>query len=143
MAELGRHLTIRSIMESPILDDHKWAKVPTIPADAWILDMEDSAPPDRKEEAREKVVEYCGRPDYFEGRLFLPRPNHIDTTWGRDDLVALAGAGVTSIMLPKVSSPEHLLEVKRILNGAGADPEIWANIESAVAITNVERIAQV
>jgi citrate lyase beta subunit len=140
---MNRYLAIRSIMESPILDERKWAKVPSIPADAWILDMEDSAPPARKEEARDRVIEYLGKPEYFDGRLAIPRPNHLSTPWGRADMDALGRAGVTCIMLPKVHAPEDLHEARRILNAAGADPDIFVNVESARGIFNVYSIAQV
>jgi citrate lyase beta subunit len=139
---MNRHLAVRSIMETPILDEHKWAKVPSIPADAWILDMEDSVPPARKEEARTKVVEYLGRPEHFNNRLLLPRPNHISTPWGRDDLQALADARVSVIMLPKVESVDDIREVQSILHAGGCDPEIYVNVEAAKGVVNVEAIAQ-
>ena len=38
------YLAIRSILETPILDDHKWAKLPSLPADMVFVDLEDSVP---------------------------------------------------------------------------------------------------
>lgn len=31
--------SVRCLFESPILDERKWGKVPSIPADAFILDL--------------------------------------------------------------------------------------------------------
>lgn len=135
------YLAVRSVMETPILDERKWAKVPGIPADLWILDMEDSAPPARKEDARRKVVEYLGTPEYFGGAATMARPNHLSTPWGHDDVVALAEAGVQCMLYPKVHTPEDLLEVQELLRRHGADPDAYVCIESARAVVEVERIA--
>jgi citrate lyase beta subunit len=122
---------IRSLFEAPILDERKWAKVPTIPADAFILDMEDAVPLDRKEEGRAKVLEYLKQPDYFNGAVLLPRCNHLETPWGRDDVIALAEAGIDLLMYPKTESVEDLQEVIELCRAHGSDPKIFASIESA------------
>ncbi|WP_424530346.1 hypothetical protein ACOZ38_11805 [Sphaerisporangium viridialbum] len=62
-----RYRSIRSVFETPILDDYKWAKVPDIPAGMMFLDLEDSVASARKEEARERAVHYLrdpSAPDY-------------------------------------------------------------------------------
>ncbi|MGB1506376.1 MAG: aldolase/citrate lyase family protein [Acidimicrobiales bacterium] len=83
---------IRSIIETPILDERKWAKIPTIPADAFLIDLEDAVPAPGKERARELAVEYVREPSYFEGRVTIARPNHLSTPWGREDIEAFAEA---------------------------------------------------
>lgn len=138
---VSRYLGLRSFMETPILDERKWAKLPGIPADVFFLDMEDSVPPARKEEARHRVVELLGDPSCFGGRLSLARPNHLATPWGREDLVALGNAGVTLMTYPKVQTVEELLEVQAILRDAGADPDIFVLIETARAVLDVAAFA--
>lgn len=83
---------IRSIIETPILDERKWAKIPTIPADAFLIDLEDAVPAPGKERARELAVEYVMEPSHFEGRVTIARPNHPSTPWGREDIEAFAEA---------------------------------------------------
>src|ERR1700735_4730793 len=102
-----RLVKARSLLESPILDDHKWSKVPNIPADAVLLDMEDSASPSRKLEARSKVIEYLHRPEFFGGRPVLPRVNSLGTPWGLDDLLAIAKTDAELVLYPKVRSADE------------------------------------
>jgi citrate lyase beta subunit len=128
------------LFESPILDDHKWAKIPSIPADAFILDLEDSVPVTRKEEARAKVVEYLGKPDYFNGALTVPRCNHLETPWGRDDLIAFAEAGAEVVMYPKTNKAEDVTEVVALLAEHGATCKVLTSIESAKGVLNAAEI---
>ena len=136
-----RYLGIRSVMETPILNDRHWAKIPDIPADAFFLDMEDSVPPALKEQARDRVVEFVKDPSYFKGRLTLARPNNLATPWGKDDLAALAEAGVTLMTYPKLQTPEELLEIQSILRAGGADPDFFVLIETSRAVLEVVRLA--
>jgi citrate lyase beta subunit len=132
---------VRSILETPILDEHKWGKVPSLPADAVLLDLEDSVPPQRKAEARHKVVEHLGRRELFAGRLPLPRVNALDTPWGADDLRALAEAGVELLAYPKLRRHDELGEVRRRLRSFGADPAVVVVVETALAVLHLEEIA--
>jgi len=139
MATREEWMGVRCLFESPILDERKWAKVPTIEADAFILDLEDSVPLARKEEAREKVVEFLGRPEYFNGAKIIPRANHLDTPWGRDDLAALAEAGADVIMYPKTHSPDDVDAVTEVLAEHGSNAKLLVCIESARGVIEVER----
>jgi citrate lyase beta subunit len=132
-----------SILESPILDDRKWAKVPSIPTHAVLLDLEDSVPADRKAEARSRVCEYLGRPDYFGTKLAIPRPNGLPTPWGRDDVRALAASGASLLAYPKVQSADELIELRRLLYEGGANPGIVVIVETARAVLELESIARV
>ncbi|MDQ7910841.1 CoA ester lyase [Phytohabitans sp. ZYX-F-186] len=124
------------------MDDRKWAKVPDIPADSFMLDLEDSVSPALKEAARDKAVQYLAQPDYFQHKPVLARPNHLSTPWGKDDLVALAEAGVGCLAYPKVGTVEELDEVRAILNAHGADPDVFAIVETADGVLNAAAIAR-
>jgi citrate lyase beta subunit len=141
MKDTTRYAGIRSLLESPIMDDRKWGKVPDIPADAILVDLEDSVPPTLKDEARSRVVEVLRQPDQFGGRLLVARPNHLSTPWGRDDLEALAEVGVTCLAYPKCHSLEELHEVQDILRAGGSEPDIFSVIETAGAVLDVARLA--
>src|SRR4051794_14327231 len=112
---------VRCLFESPILDERKWGKIPSIAADAFILDLEDSVPLDRKEEARAKVVEYIGRREYFNGAITVPRSNHLDTPWGHDDLVAFARAGASVVMYPMTESVADVERALEVLSSNGCE----------------------
>jgi citrate lyase beta subunit len=133
---------VRSVFEAPILDERKWAKVPDIPADLMFLDLEDSVAPARKEEARDKAVHYVKDPSYFAGRPTLARPNHLSTPWGREDVIAFAEAGVQCMAYPKIRSIDELHEVVELLAAYGADPDIYAIVETAGAMQDVRALAE-
>jgi citrate lyase beta subunit len=136
-----RYQGIRSIMETPLLDERKWAKIPDIPADAIFVDLEDSLPPARKEEGRARMGEVLRDLGYFGGRVVLVRSNGLDTPWGHDDLVAIGRAGAETVVLPKLRGIADLEEARRILNDAGSDPDIFALIEAPQGVLEVDRIA--
>ena len=100
----SRYRNLRSVLESPVLDEHKFNKLPGIPADGVLVDMEDSVPPTRKEEGRAKVLERLADRAFFGDRVVIGRPNHIATPWGYDDIVGLARIGVDCLMYPKARS---------------------------------------
>jgi citrate lyase beta subunit len=132
---------VRSILESPILDAHKWAKVPGIAADAVLLDLEDSVAEQRKDEARAKVAAQLADLAYLGGRVAIPRVNALTTPHGETDLRALAAAGAEVIAYPKVGAAAELDDVRAILRDAGADPQLVPVIETARAVLELERIA--
>lgn len=139
--DLSAYHALRSILETPILDEHKWAKIPGLPADAFLLDMEDSVPPAAKPAARERVVEFLSRPDYFAGRPAIARPNALGTPWGEQDLQALARARPRVIAYPKLRDPAELGEALAILRAGGAEPDVLVIVETARAVLGLERIA--
>jgi HpcH/HpaI aldolase/citrate lyase family len=110
---------VRSIMETPILDERKWVKVPSIPADYYIVDLEDSVVPARKLDARERVLEYLRDPAYFHHRPVIARPNNLATPWGRDDIIALASVGATLLAYPKVKSAAEIETVAALVRDSG------------------------
>ena len=140
---VNRYLAVRSVHETPILNDHMWAKIPQIDADMFFLDLEDSVPPERKPEARERAIRFISDPSYFGGRLTLARPNHLATPWGHDDVIAMAEAGVQCLAYPKIRSVDELWEVLELLGEHGATPDIFAIIETAGSIMDLKEIARV
>lgn len=139
----GRHdyRALRSILETPIMDDHKWGKLPNIPADMVFLDLEDSVAPHLKVEARDRVLTAI-REKAFDGeKLLLPRVNHLSTEWGRADVEALAAVQPDVVAYPKIRSAACVDEVLAAFRKGGADPDIFAIIETAEAVLNVREIA--
>jgi citrate lyase beta subunit len=134
---------VRCLFETPILDERKWAKIPSIPADAFIIDLEDSVPPASKERAREIAVGYVRDPGFFAGRMTIPRANHLSTPWGKDDVIAFAEAGTEFLMLPKVDSADDVYAALELARSHGADPKIMASIESSRGVLECDSIFQV
>ncbi len=131
----------RSYFECPIMVEKKWAKIPEIHADVFMLDMEDSTPPVSKVEARHRIVDLIKDPGYLGGREFVVRPNNLSTEWGREDLEAVADAKAPFVIYPKVRSVDEMREVKRIFDERGSTPEIMLIIETPQAVLQLEAIA--
>lgn len=88
MAEDNPFLAVRSVIETPILDAYKWAKLPGIPADAVLCDMEDAVPRTRKPEGREAVIRALETPASSAAGWCGPgrtpsTPSGATTTWSR------------------------------------------------------------
>ncbi len=134
----------RSVLYMPGSNAKALAKAKTLPADALILDLEDSVAPDQKIIAREQVAEAV-RARAFGGREVVIRVNGPHTPWGAEDLVAASAAQPDAILLPKVDGPGTIMAAARTVRDAG-DPEgprIWAMMETPNAILNAGSIASV
>jgi citrate lyase beta subunit len=135
---------VRSLLEVPILIEKFWSKVPEVAADAIMLDLEDSATPAQKDEARERIVAALGDMDYFGGRPVIVRCNNLATPWAEDDLAALGAVDADFVIsYPKVETADELAEVKARLEGAGRPHGLHVMIETAKAVANLYDIAAV
>jgi citrate lyase subunit beta / citryl-CoA lyase len=134
----------RSVLYIPGSNAKALAKASTLPADALILDLEDSVAPDQKIAARNQVVQAV-RAGGFGGREVVIRINGPHTPWGGDDLAAAAAAKPDAILLPKVDGPGAIMVAARVLREAEAPEEtrIWAMMETPNAILNAGSIASV
>ena len=134
----------RSVLYMPGSNAKALAKASTLPADALILDLEDSVALDQKIAAREQVVRAV-RAGGFGGREVVIRINGPHTPWGEDDLAAAAAAKPDAILLPKVDGPGAIMVAARALREAEAPEEtrIWAMMETPNAVLNAGSIASV
>lgn len=86
-------------------------KAASLPADAFILDLEDSVPAAEKPEARKLVCEYAAK--ILDGRAWV-RTNSLDSPFFAGDLEATVGsAGVAGYFVPKVDTVEQVREIER------------------------------
>lgn len=134
----------RSVLYMPGANERALDKAKSIPADALILDLEDSVAPESKPAARANVVAAVKSGSYGRRELVI-RVNAIDTPWGVDDLRAAAEAGPDAVLIPKVARPGDIVNAARIYGAAGG-PEhtrMWAMMETPLAIFNVREIASV
>jgi citrate lyase subunit beta/citryl-CoA lyase len=132
----------RSVLYMPGSNARALEKAKALPADALILDLEDAVAPDAKAVAREQVCAAVAAGGYGLRELVI-RINALDTPWGEGDLVAAAGAGPDAILVPKVSTPETLAAIGLRLRRLGAPDrtQVWAMVETPLAILRVEAIA--
>ncbi len=132
----------RSVLYMPGSNIRALEKAKTLPADAIILDLEDSVAPDAKGEARRQVADAV-KAGGFGRREVIIRINGIGTPWYNEDIGAAIEARPDGILVPKVSTPQRLEIVGQRLIDAQADEKIrvWAMIETALAIFNIRELA--
>lgn len=114
-------------------------------ADVALLDLEDSVPQPRKDEARSDVVRFLRRDGQDEGSssaIVRVRVNAPDTLHGLKDLTGLAEHGLwpALLLIPKVESARDIELVARIMGESPAPSQVWALIESPRAIQNLTSI---
>lgn len=132
----------RSVLYMPGANERALEKAKTIDADALILDLEDSVSPDAKEQGRENVCAAVRSGEYGHRELAI-RVNSIGTQWHDDDIRAAAAAGPDAILVPKVESAEQVRSLVAAMDAAGApaSTQLWAMIETPVALLHAEEIA--
>lgn len=132
----------RSVLYMPGSNAKAMAKARTLPADAVILDLEDSVSPEAKTASRARVVETV-KAGGFGGREVIIRINGPHTPWGAEDLQAAITAGPDGILLPKVDGPGTIMLAARALRDAGAPEKtrLWAMMETPMAMLSAGSIA--
>jgi citrate lyase subunit beta/citryl-CoA lyase len=132
----------RSVLYMPGSNARALEKAKSLPADALILDLEDSVAPDAKAAARKQVAEAV-RAGGFRPREVVVRINGLDTPWWIDDIKVVVPGKPDAILVPKVSSPEHLEDVIEWFIDVHADHgiRVWAMMETPLAILHAEAIA--
>jgi citrate lyase subunit beta/citryl-CoA lyase len=131
----------RSVLYMPGANERALEKAQTIPADALILDLEDAVSPDAKEEARERVCAAASSGSYGRREVTI-RANGIGTQWHDADLKAIAAAGPSAVVVPKINSAADVNAIERALEAGGAPDRtrIWAMLETPVAVLHAEEI---
>jgi len=133
----------RSVLYMPGSNARAMEKARTLPADAVILDLEDSVAPDTKAAARQQVVDAV-KAGGFGAREVVVRVNGLDPPWHVDDVTAAAHAAPAAILVPKISTPQPLEALGQRLLDMRADlrTRIWAMIETPIAIFNILSLAK-
>jgi len=132
----------RSVLYMPGANARALEKAKSLPADALILDLEDAVAPDAKAEARAQVTGAVKAGGYGPRELVI-RVNGLDTPWGVDDLKAAVAAGPDAILIPKAASGEDIARASTAMRqaGAGESMQLWAMIETPIAILKADEIA--
>ena len=133
----------RSVLYMPGSNARALEKAKAIPADALILDLEDSVAPDAKMAARQQVCDAVRAGGYGRRELAI-RVNGIDSAWFLEDMAAAIAVAPDAIVVPKISSPDDLDAVARVLGTerAPAKIRIWAMMETSLAVLEAGAIAR-
>ena len=123
----------RSYLFVPGNRPDRFAKACASGADAVIIDLEDSVPPEEKDAARASVDQWLS-PD----QPVLIRINDANSKWFRDDLVLCGKPGIAGIVLPKAETVESILLLSE---HAGASIPILPLIETANGFWKTRELA--
>src|SRR3954452_8763574 len=127
------------------------AKVPDMAAQADILlgNLEDAIAADRKEAAREGLIQIAKATDFGDTALWT-RVNSLESPWVLDDFLRLVteiGDKLEVIMVPKVEGPWDIHYVDRLLAQleakAGLERPllVHAILETSLGVVNLEEVA--
>ncbi|MDR3497226.1 MAG: CoA ester lyase [Ancalomicrobiaceae bacterium] len=132
----------RSVLYMPGSNARALEKARALPADALILDLEDSVALEAKELARVQVVAAV-KAGGFGGREVVVRVNGLKTPWGADDLAAAVEAAPDAILIPKVESASEIRDIGARLEhlAAQAGTRLWAMIETPLGVIRSVEIA--
>lgn len=108
---------IRSFLFVPGDSEKKLGKLDATPADAFIIDLEDSVAPSRKDAARELTRSVLAeRPREGRQSQLWVRVNPLDAPQVLDDLAAVIAAQPDGIMLPKALGPADAVQLGHYLD---------------------------
>ena len=107
-------MILRSLLFVPADSEKKLAKARTSPADALILDLEDSVAAESRPAARRLAAEYVKSASGKGPALFV-RVNAVGSADCAADLEAIVGAAPAGLVVPKPESPAALVELDRLI----------------------------
>ncbi|MET1255816.1 HpcH/HpaI aldolase/citrate lyase family protein [Aliikangiella maris] len=115
-------------------------KAKQLKADSLIFDLQESVPPDYKNDARNLLQKQLSGGQIYQAEKII-RINSLDSPWGMDDLKMVLSTDVDGILFPNIDSAGQLKAVISTLDESGSNQlDIMVNIESAKAIINCESI---
>lgn len=131
----------RSVLYMPGANQRALEKARSLPADALILDLEDSVAPSSKATAREAVCAAV-RSRAYGRREVVVRINALDTPWGADDLAAACAAKPDAILIPKIQGANDVNDAyARMRAASGENVGLWLMIETPRAVLDIAAIA--
>ncbi|HYC36541.1 MAG TPA: CoA ester lyase [Usitatibacter sp.] len=131
----------RSMLYVPGCNARHLHKARTLKVDSVILDLGDPILVEKKVESRRSVCEAVLAGGYGR-REVVVRVNDLDSPWGREDVQAVARAGVDAVLFPNIESKADVLEAQALLDEAGGSHlPIMLLIESPRGVLRAEEIA--
>lgn len=133
---------LRSVLYTTADNERGLEKLGSLGADAFILDLEDGVPDDRKEDAR-KILRGFLEKQRLENKYLTVRVNAVSSRHVADDLRAIAGNPPRAVVFPKVSGKEDAAKAETLMKKAGlpAWVKMWCLVETPKGVLNAPEIA--
>jgi citrate lyase subunit beta/citryl-CoA lyase len=140
----------RSQLVTPAHSERIVNKALMLQCDSLIIDLEDAIAPSEKSEARELLRRTLSNADDTQRhprRELAVRINGLESPWCLDDLMALDGLPIDSVVVPKVHRPEDVYVFDQLLRqlelrGGRQGITLQPMIESAAGLENAGAIAR-
>jgi len=131
----------RSMLYVPGCNRRYVHKARSLRVDSVILDLGDPILVESKEESR-RIVEEALLAGGFGRREVVVRVNALDSSWGREDVRAVARAGCDAVLFPHIESRADVHSALAALDGAGGSHlPVMLVIGSPLAVLHAEEIA--
>lgn len=132
----------RSVLAMPGSNARALEKGRTLAADVLMFELEDGVAESAKATARAQVAAAVAGGGYG-ARQLVVRVNARGSEWYKPDVAAIAPLGPDAIVIPKVNSRDEILKAAADIVAAGAPRKtrLWAMIETARAVLDIEKIA--
>lgn len=134
----------RSLLYMPGSNPRALEKARSLPADGFILDMEDAVAPDAKQLAREQIGAALQEGGYGQRELMV-RINALSTEWGLEDIKAVCAYNTApdAVLIPKISTAGDVQEAIAVFEAAGCPESVdmWIMAETPLCILNIAEIA--
>ncbi|KAJ1648170.1 hypothetical protein J3B02_003390 [Coemansia erecta] len=141
--DLGSEKLRRAVFYVPCSEDRKIQKSYCSAADCIMYDLEDGVSFNRKDQARNLVLNALANNPRTTAVELGVRINGIGSGLEHKDLTAvLESPRLNVIMVPKVEQPEDIHMVAKMIKESGRNIGIIAGIETARGIINIRDIAQ-
>ncbi len=133
----------RSVLFMPASNERAIAKLPSLPCDAVIFDLEDAVAAEEKAAARQNLRTFFAARQPG-GPECVIRVNPLSSDWGVEDLAVASACAPDAILLPKVNTPRDILDVDEVLdeNDAPDGLRLWIMVETARAMLNIGSLAE-
>src|SRR5215468_4054592 len=113
----------RSVLYMPGDNARAMEKAKSLPADVVVFDLEDAVAPDAKPRARAQATSAVSAGGYGRREVVI-RVNALSTSWGRDDVAAVARVAPHAVLLPKVDDVETVRAGLDLLIASGARDDV-------------------
>jgi citrate lyase subunit beta/citryl-CoA lyase len=133
----------RSALYLPASNARAIEKVRSLPVDVVILDLEDAVSVDSKDLARQQCCDAVSRGGFGAKELVI-RINGVGTPWHEADVAAATAAAPHGVLLPKVNSPQDVLNLARRMDESGAHERtrIWCMLETPRGVLAAPQILE-
>lgn len=145
---MNTKMLLRSFMFLPAYNSRFIDKALCSDADALILDMEDSVPPEQRQSARNNIIQYHNNGSFHEKNIFI-RINEMGTKDFSEDIMQLVLPDITGLMPSKITDAEDIAFLDKLLNVIELKKEIDIGtiklaplIETTKAVLNIQQISQ-